>query len=170
MNLNKVFLIGRLTADPQLRTTPGGASVTSFGIATNRVWTDKAGAKQNETEFHNVVAWGRSAEIASQYLKKGGMAFVEGRLRTRTWQDKQGQTRRTTEIMLERLQLGPRAMNDPSTSSQPSQGFGGQAGASGSGSNPASSNQKPETVQEEIPTINLDEEPKGEIKEEDLPF
>ncbi|MBI2889113.1 MAG: single-stranded DNA-binding protein [Candidatus Liptonbacteria bacterium] len=171
MNLNKVFLIGRLTADPQLRTTPGGASVTSFGIATNRVWTDKAGAKQNETEFHNVVAWGRSAEIASQYLKKGSMAFVEGRLRTRTWQDKQGQTRRTTEIMLERLQLGPRAgEGGSSVGSQPSQGFGGQAGSSVGGSGSASTNQKPETVQEEIPTIDLDAEGKGELKEEDLPF
>ncbi|MBI2623103.1 MAG: single-stranded DNA-binding protein [Candidatus Liptonbacteria bacterium] len=161
MNLNKVFLIGRLTADPQLRTTPGGASVTSFGLATNRVWTDKAGAKQNETEFHNIVAWGRSAEVASQYLKKGGLAFVEGRLRTRTWQDKQGQTRRTTEIVLERLQLGPRAgEGSPSAAS----------GATSGGSNPASTNQKPETAREEIPTIDLDAEGKGEIKEDELPF
>ena len=151
MNLNKVFLIGRLTADPQLRTTPGGASVTSFGIATNRVWTDKAGAKQNETEFHNIVAWGRSAEIASQYLKKGGLAFVEGRLQTRSWTDKQNQPRKTTEIILERLQLGPR-------SGGPAEG----------GSNSASTNQKPEPAQEEIPSIDIEAE--GGIKTEDLPF
>ena len=165
MNLNKVFLIGRVTADPQLRTTPGGQSVTSFSIATNRVWNDKAGAKQNETEFHNIVAWGRSAEIASQYLKKGSMAFVEGRLRTRAWQDKQGQTRRTTEIMLERLQLGPR-----SGEGGPSTGFGGGSGGmKGSSAAPAAPAENTAPV-EEIPTIDLDEEPKGEIKEEDLPF
>lgn len=70
MNVNKVFIVGRMTADPQLRTTPSGQPVTSFSVATNRVWTNKAGSKQEETEFHNVVAWGRTAEIASQFLKK----------------------------------------------------------------------------------------------------
>ena len=161
MNLNKVFIIGRLTADPELRTTPGGASVTSFGLATNRVWTDKAGAKQNETEFHNIVAWGRSAEVASQYLKKGGLAFVEGRLRTRTWQDKQGQTRRTTEIVLERLQLGPRAMNTEQGTSD--KGQGARVQASGGG-------KEPQPAQEEIPTIDLDAEWGDAIKGEELPF
>ncbi|MBM3257478.1 MAG: single-stranded DNA-binding protein [Candidatus Liptonbacteria bacterium] len=157
MNLNKVFLIGRLTADPQLRTTPGGASVTSFSIATNRMWTDKAGGKQNETEFHNIVAWGRSAEIASQYLKKGSIAFVEGRLQTRSWQDKQGQTRKSTEIILERLQLGPR-------------GMGGGDSPMGGGRPAGTPQTEPEPAPtEEIPSINLDE-PEGGIKKEDLPF
>ncbi|MCR4328656.1 MAG: single-stranded DNA-binding protein [Patescibacteria group bacterium] len=159
MNLNKVFLIGRLTADPQLRNTPGGQSVTSFSVATNRVWNDKLGSKQNETEYHNVVAWGRSAEIASQFLKKGSMAFVEGRLRTRTWQDKQGQTRKTTEIMLERLQLGPRSM-----------GGGGSGGDAPLGGGFAPAQSREESIAEEVPVIDIDEEGKGEIKEEDLPF
>lgn len=108
MNLNKAFIVGRLTADPQLRATQSGQSVGSFGVATNRVWTDKAGAKQEETEFHNVVVWGRQAEIASKFLVKGSLVLVEGRIQTRTWQDREGQARRTTEIVAERIQLGPR--------------------------------------------------------------
>src|SRR5512141_2709221 len=100
MNLNKVLILGRVTADPQLRTTTSGTSVASFSVATNRVWKGKDG-KQEETEFHNIVAWGRTAEIASQFLKKGAMVYVEGRLQTRSWQDKQGQNRKTTEIICE---------------------------------------------------------------------
>jgi single-strand DNA-binding protein len=150
MNVNKVFIVGRMTADPQLRTTPSGQPVTSFSVATNRVWTNKAGSKQEETEFHNVVAWGRTAEIASQFLKKGSLVFVEGRLRTRTWQDKQGQNRRTTEIMCERLQLGPRP-----------------AGAGGAAPTvPKEKEEQAPTAEAEIPTIDIEED----IKPEDLPF
>ncbi len=108
MNLNKVFILGRLTADPVLRSTPSGAQVASFSVATNRVWTDKSGTRQEDTQFHNVVVWGRQAEIASQYLKKGGLVLVEGRLQTRDWEDKSGQKRKTTEIIGERIQLGPK--------------------------------------------------------------
>jgi single-strand DNA-binding protein len=108
MDLNKVILVGRVTADPQLRTTPGGQAVTTIGVATNRTWTDKAGQKQEQPEFHNVVIWGRQAEVAGQYLTKGAMVLIEGRIQTRGWTDKQGQQRKTTEIMCERLQLGPR--------------------------------------------------------------
>ncbi len=84
MDLNKVILVGRVTADPQLRTTPGGQSVTTIGVATNRTWTDKAGAKQEQVEFTNVVMWGRTAEIASQFLTKGAMVLIDGRLQTRS--------------------------------------------------------------------------------------
>ena len=108
MDLNKVIIVGRVTADPQLRTTPGGQSVTTLGVATNRAWTDKNNQKQEETEFHSVVLWGRQAEVATQYLTKGATVLIEGRLRTRSWTDKQGAQRRTTEIMSERMQLGPR--------------------------------------------------------------
>lgn len=146
MNLNKAIILGRVTADPQLRTTPGGQSVTTIGIATNRVWTDKEGKKQEETEFHNVVLWGRQAEIAAQFLLKGATVLVEGRIRTRSWTDKQGQARRTTEIMAERLQLGPK----PQTTSQ-------APGSFVAASHP-----------EEIPTINLDSE--DDIKPEEIPF
>jgi len=130
MNLNKVIIVGRVTAQPELRQIPSGASVTSFSIATNRVWTDKGGAKQEETEFHNVVAWGRQAEIASQYLTKGALVLIEGRLRTRSWEDKQGNTRRTTEIIIERLQLGPKPKGASAGSPQ---GFSGQAAQAGGG-------------------------------------
>lgn len=165
MNLNKVFIIGRLTADPQLRNTAGGQAVTSFSVATNRVWTDKSGAKQESTEFHNVVVWGRQAEIATQYLVKGSVVMIEGRLQTRSWTDKNGQPRKTTEIISERLQLGPRPMG-----AQPSQSYGGQAGQGGGRGAPAQAAPQEEIVMpaEEIPTVNLDAE--QEVKPEDLPF
>jgi len=110
MNLNKVFLIGRLTQDPQIKTIPSsGQQVCNFGLATSRFFTDKSGQKQQQTEFHNIVLFGRLAEIASQYLTKGSLLFLEGRIRTRTWQDASGQKRQRTEILGERLQLGPKA-------------------------------------------------------------
>ena len=109
MDLNKVLIVGRMTGVPELRRTPGGLSVTSFGVATNRVSKDKAGNRKEETEFHNIVAWGRQAEVASQFLTKGALVLIEGRLQTRAWQDKQGGSRKTTEIICERLQLGPKA-------------------------------------------------------------
>ena len=108
MNLNKVFLIGNLTRDPELRALPSGTSVVSFGVATNRVWKDKNGAKQEDVQFHNVVAFGKQAEIAKQYLAKGSPVFIEGRIQTRTWEAQDGQKRSKTEIVSERLQLGPR--------------------------------------------------------------
>jgi len=109
MNLNKVFLIGRLTSDVNLRMTPTGQPVASFGVATNRNWTDKNGQKQEEAEFHNVVIWGRQAELANQYLAKGRMVMIEGRLRTRSYQTAQGEKRIRTEIITERMQFGPKS-------------------------------------------------------------
>jgi single-strand DNA-binding protein len=144
MNLNKVFIIGRLTADLQLRATAGGQPVVNFSVATNRVWIDKSGQKQESTEFHNVVAWGRQAEIVSKFLSKGSLIFVEGRLQTRSWDDKQGQKRKVTEIIAERIQLGPKP----------------------AGKTPIINQGISATPKDEIATINIDEE----IKEEDLPF
>lgn len=155
MNLNKVFVLGRVTADPQLRTIPSGQSVTTFSVATNRVWTAKDGKRQEETEFHNVVVWGRQAEIATQFLRKGTMALIEGRLRTRSWTDKQGQSRKTTEIICDRIQLGPRPAGG-----SPVAGGDRTAGA-------AKAPEIEADPTEEIPIINLDSE---EIKPEDLPF
>ena len=109
MNLNKVFLIGRLTRDPQVRALPSGQQVCSFGLATDRYFTDKSGQKQQQTEFHNIVLFSRLAEIGSQYLTKGSLAMIEGRLQTRKWQDSSGNTRYRTEIVAERLQLGPKS-------------------------------------------------------------
>ena len=93
MNLNKAFLIGRLTRDPETKVLPSGQPVANFGFATGRFFTDKSGEKKQETEFHNIVLFGRLAEIASQYLRKGSLAFLEGRIRTRNWQDSSGNKR-----------------------------------------------------------------------------
>jgi len=111
MNLNKVFLIGRLTRDPEMRMMPSGQQVASFGLATDRFYTDKtSNQRQQKTEFHNIVMFGRLAEIASQYLKKGGLIMIEGRIQTRDWQDAaSGQKRYRTEIIAESMQLGPRS-------------------------------------------------------------
>jgi len=109
MNLNKVFLIGRLTKDPELKNLPSGKSLCQISIATDRFYTDKDGNKKQETEFHNVILFGRLAEIASQYLKKGSLVFIEGRLRTRNWEDESGNKKSRTEIIAERMQLGPKA-------------------------------------------------------------
>ena len=108
MNLNKVFVLGNLTKDPELRQTAGGQAVCSFAIATNRFYKDAAGTRQQQAEFHNIVAWGRQAEIIHQYLKKGSILLVEGRLQTRSWQDQQGAKHWRTEIIADQIQLGPR--------------------------------------------------------------
>lgn len=144
MNLNKVFILGRLVDNPQLRTTPAGHQVATFSIATNRIWNRKSdGQRQVDVQYHNVVVWNRQAEIASQFLAKGSLVLIEGRLQTRTWQDRQGQNRRTTEIICERMQLGPRPAEAKTESAEITE----------------------ET--KELPEINIDE---GEIKPEDLPF
>ncbi len=108
MNLNKVFILGNLTQDPQLRQTASGQAVCSFGMATNRIYTDASGQRKEQAEFHNIVAWGRQAELTSQYLQKGRLAMVEGRLQTRSWQDPQGVKHWKTEIVADRIQFGPR--------------------------------------------------------------
>lgn len=141
MFLNKVFVLGNLTADPDVRSLPNGRPVANFGLATNRVFYDKEGKKQERAEFHNIVAFGRNAEIIQQYLKKGSLVLIEGRLQTRSWQDSGGNTRYRTEIITERLQMGPRAGKiTPATPK--------------------------EETKEEIPIIEEEEE----IKVEDIPF
>ncbi len=156
MNFNKAFVLGNVTRDPELRTTPSGQSVASFGIATNRIWKSQSGERQKSAEFHNVVAWGRLAEICHQYLKKGSLVFVEGRIQTRSWQDKDsGQKRFRTEIVAETMQLGPRGAG---------MGAGGASGeaAEEAGNQPMSQEPPIETVQ-----YPGDED---EIKPEEIPF
>lgn len=99
-SLNKVILIGNLTRDPEMRYTPQGTAVCTFGIATNRQWTTESGEKKEEAEFHRVVAWSKLAEICSQLLTKGRKTYVEGRLQTRTWTGQDGAQRTTTEIVI----------------------------------------------------------------------
>lgn len=116
MNVNKVIVVGNLTRDPETRTTPSGQTVTSFGLATNRFWTDKeSGEKKKQAEYHNITAWGRLGEIVQQFLKKGSLVYIEGRLQTRNWQDPQGNKKTRTEIITERLQLGPRPSSSNTT-------------------------------------------------------
>jgi len=154
MNLNKAYLIGRLTGDPQLRATKGGQQVAVFSIATNRVWNDKNNQKQEQVEYHNIVVWGRQAEVASKFLLKGQVVLIEGRIQSRDYEDKAGVKRKVTEIVAERVQFGPKAGAAPST---------GRASPAGAGGEAAHDQKSP---LEEIPTINIDEE----IKPEDLPF
>ncbi|MBI4135587.1 single-stranded DNA-binding protein [Candidatus Uhrbacteria bacterium] len=116
MNLNKAMLIGNLTRDPEVRSTPTGQTVCSFGLATNRVWKDKDGQKQEQVEFHNLVAWGKLAEICGQYLKKGKKVYVEGRLQTRKWQAQDGTEKQRTEIVMEGMQMLDRASSGGNTS------------------------------------------------------
>ena len=105
MSVNKVILLGRLGQDPELKYTPGGAAVCNFSVATTESWTDKQGQKQEKTEWHRIVVWGKLAELCNQYLAKGRQAFVEGRLQTRSWDDKDGSKRYTTEIMANTVQF-----------------------------------------------------------------
>jgi len=149
MNLNKVILIGRLTRNPESRALPSGQSVASFGLATDTFYTDKSGQKQQQTEFHNIVAFGKLADIASQYLTKGSLAFIEGRLKTRTWQDSAGAQKSRTEIVMERLQLGPkREGGKEMPERQPEK--------------------KEEVIAEDIPII--EENNGGDIDVKDIPF
>ncbi|MFY9462408.1 MAG: single-stranded DNA-binding protein [Candidatus Sungiibacteriota bacterium] len=108
MNFNKAFVLGNVTRDPELRHTPAGQSVTTFGVATNRVWKSPSGEQKSQVEFHNIVAWGRLAEICSQYLKKGTLVFIEGRIQTRSWLDPAGTKKFRTEIVAETMQMGPK--------------------------------------------------------------
>jgi len=114
MNLNKAMIIGNLTRDPETRTTPQGTTVTSFSIATNFVWTDANGQKQEKVEYHNIVAWRRLAEICAQYLKKGSKVYLEGRLQTRDWEGQDGVKRYRTEIVAENMIM----LDRPSTAGQ----------------------------------------------------
>lgn len=109
MDLNKVMIIGRLTADPEARTTPQGISVTNFSVATNRIWKDDSGNQQDRVEYHNIVAWRRLAEICAQYLSKGRQVYVEGHLQTRSWEDQDGKKNYRTEVVANNMiMLGSR--------------------------------------------------------------
>lgn len=122
--VNKVILIGRLGRDPEARSTPSGQSVTNFTLATNRVYNDREGNRQEQTEWHTIVCWGRQAEIAGQYLTKGRQVYIEGRLQTRSWDDRQsGEKKYRTEVICENFQmLGSRSDFDGGASRAPASG------------------------------------------------
>jgi len=165
MNLNKVFLLGRLTQDPDVRSTPSGQQVATIRLATSRVWNDQATRQKREaTEFHTIIAWGRLAEICNQYLKKGGLALFEGRLQTRSWDDKNtGAKRYVTEIVAENMQLGPRPYGAPAPV---------PAATVTDVKRPAVPQTEPEIPvinEDELAVAGIEEEPKP-IKDTDLPF
>ena len=168
MNLNKVFVLGNLTRDPELRQTSGGQPVCSFAIATNRFYKDSAGQRQQQAEFHNIVAWGRQAEIINQYLKKGSILLVEGRLQTRSWSDPQGTKHWRTEIIADQIQLGPRGSGGSGDS------FGGDRDQmrDESSSYPSAPRTTPDTrpnKPDTMPIIDLADEGE-EIDVKDIPF
>ncbi len=167
MNLNKVFIIGRVVVDPETRNTNTGQNVTTLRIATNRVW-NKNGEKQEQSEFHTVVAWGKLSDIIDKYLKKGQLVMIEGRLQTRSWEGNDKVKRYRTEIIAENMQLGPK-----------SAGTSYSGGASGSGFSPRKSSAEAEIKEEDIPVINQDEPTisgvmkdvdEAEIDLKDIPF
>lgn len=145
-SLNRATIIGNLTRDPEVRQTPNGQSVCTFGVATNRSWTGSDGQKQEQTEFHNVVAWGKLAEICGQYLTKGRKVYVDGRLQTRDWEGQDGVRRYRTEIITENMIILDRAGGAPA---------GGGANAF-----------TPPTPPKDEPSANPDDE----INVEDIPF
>jgi single-strand DNA-binding protein len=153
MYLNKALIIGNLTRDPELKSLPSGIQVASFSVATNRVWKDKNGAKQESADYHNVVVFGRQAEIVGQYLKKGSSALVEGRMQTRSWDAQDGSKKYRTEIVADRIQFGPR---------KDGSGGGGAAGNFTPKEGPQDSSPK-----EALDTI---EYPSEEINPDDIPF
>ncbi len=151
MYLNKAIIIGNLTRDPEKKALPSGIAVTSFSVATNRTYKDKNGAKQDATEFHNIVVFGRQAETAGQYLKKGQSVLVEGRLQTRSW-EQDGVKKYRTEILASTIQFGPKA--------------GASGTSSGAGqSGPSKSEAQPSPASED--SI---EYPEDEINPDDIPF
>ena len=151
MYLNKAILIGNLTRDPELRSLPSGIKVCSFSLATNRVWKDKNGARQESADYHNVVVFGRQAETVAQYMKKGSSILVEGRMQTRSWDDKtSGEKKYRTEIVADRTQFGPK---------------GGAASSGGSSSVPGDA---PKSMASD--DGDAIEYPEEDINPEDIPF
>ncbi len=147
MYLNKAMIFGNLTRDPELKSLPSGMQVCSFSIATNRVYKDRDGKRAEQTDYHNVVVFGRQAETCAQYLKKGASAYIEGRLQTRSW-DANGAKQYRTEIIADRVQFGPRS---------------GGSGDAGSSSAPAGVAHEPQQG-------NAPDYPEEDINPEDIPF
>lgn len=145
MAVNKVMLIGNLGRDPEIRYTTSGQAVANFTLATTEKYTNKAGERQEDTEWHRIVAWGRLAEICGEYLSKGRMVYIEGSIKTRSWEDKEGNTKYTTEIVARNMQM-----------------LGGQGGQGTRSDSPSSSNQKP--------SADFDIEDDSFEGDDDIPF
>lgn len=147
MDLNRATILGRLTRDPELKTTPSGKSVATFSVATSRVWTDQSGQKQTQSEYHNIVIWGKMAEVAGQYLRKASRVYIEGRIQTRDWTPQDGIKRYRTEIIAENMIM-----------------------LDSKGSAPMSSSSGSSTNSFPPPSVTSEEVIEEEIKVEDIPF
>lgn len=157
MNLNKAMIIGNLTRDPEVRTTPTGQTVASFDVATNFVWTDQSGQKQERVEYHHVVAWRRLAEICGQYIKRGTKVYIEGRLQTREWTGQDGAKRNRTEIIAENMIMLDR--------------YGAGAASGAAPVRPAQTVTTSEPIiNADIPVIQEEDTIEEEIKVENIPF
>lgn len=149
MYINKVFIYGNLTRDPEVKALPSGSQVASFGVATNRTYKDQSGQQQEQVEFHNISMFGKTAEVAGQYLKKGRPVYIEGRLQTRSW-EKDGVKHYRTEIIADRFQFGPSARGGDASAQSP-------AAAHTPGEQPA-------------PSTDAIQYPDEDINPEDIPF
>lgn len=149
------MLMGNLTRDPELKALPSGSKVASFSIATNRTWKDQSGAKKEATEYHNIVAFGRQAEVIAQYCKKGSSLYVEGRIQTRSWDSQDGKKNYRTEVVLENFQFGPKTGGMGGDSARPA--------TSGIGDGEA-------PQKDAAPDLDTIEYPDEEINLEDIPF
>ena len=153
MSVNKAILVGRLGRDPETRYTSAGQAVCNFTLATDETYKDRNGERQKRTEWHKIVVWGKQAEIAQQYLKKGSLVFIEGRIQSREWQDKEGQKRTSFEIVANSFRmLGGRG-----------EGMAAGAGASAGGG-------RPENFDHAGPSDDFGSAPGPEINDEDIPF
>jgi single-strand DNA-binding protein len=185
VSVNKAIIIGRLGADPEVRYTQGGQSVANFNLATDEVWTDKSGQRQEKVEWHKVVVWGRQAELCGEYLRKGREVYVEGRIETREWQDREGQRRFTTEIKAQNVRfLGGRndgnydANRSSNQSAPAAQGGYEQNQAPAQPDNsaaPAPQNQAPQNQapQNQAPQNQAPQNqapPGAEFNDDDIPF
>ena len=150
MFLNKAMIFGNLTRDPEMKALPSGMNVTSFSLATNRVYNDRDGKKQEQVEYHNIAVFGRQAETSAQYLKKGASAYVEGRIQTRSW-EKDGVKQYRTEVVAERVQFGPKG--------------GGAPSSEGGAPAPAAATPATDTAAPAAPDY-----PEEDINPEDIPF
>lgn len=150
MYINKAIIYGNLTRDPELKSLPSGSQVCEFSVATNRIWKDKNGARQESVDYHNIVVFGRQAEIVKQYLHKGSGIFLEGRIQTRSWDAQDGTKKYRTEIVADRIQFGPKS-----------------AGSSSGGSYEQKDSGDKTKEKENSPAIEYPEE---EINSEDIPF
>jgi single-strand DNA-binding protein len=178
MNLNKAFVLGNVTRDPEVRSLPSGQQVTNFSIATNRFYTDSSGQKKQDTEFHNVVCFGKLADISSRYLNKGSLVLIEGRIKTRNWVNSAGTKQYRTEIIAEGMQLGPKGSGGSGNSNYGKPSFA--SSEPGTASPSASAEEIPVIEENYAPpasndsesqkTVSFGEDGANEIDVKDIPF